>query len=148
MVEFNKAFEEARGIEKQTYAINNFFRLFSQANVASLSRMSKKTFLLIGGAEILEKLIVDLKDNNIDIFTNSVGDLFSQLSHNVKCMNEVTWTKTFFSNQATEQFELYKNFYSENSGIEETAYEDLASLQVISEEKLLELLSYKTRERD
>lgn len=148
MVEFEKASQEAQKIEHEAFAINNFFKLLSQANVASLSQLPKKTFLAIGGSETLEKLIMDLKNENIDIFTNSVGELFLQLEHNIKCMNEVVWSKTFFTRQATEHFELYKTFYSASSGMKKVAYEDLASLQVISEEKIEEILSYETRERN
>lgn len=143
MVEFKKD----RQVEKEAYATINFLQLLSQARVAELTELPKETFLAIGGAKTVERLILDCKEKNIDIFTKSIGELFFELDQNIACMNSITSSKSVLTDAAVKNYELYKNFYSVSSGINKEAYIDLTLLRAIPDDKILEILDFRSRGR-
>lgn len=140
-------FEKDRNIEKEAYAIVNFFQLLSQANAAALSQLPEATFVAIGGMSNLERLIMNCREENIDIFTNSVGILFQQLEEKMEYLNRITVSKNVLTDEVNKNFQVLKLLYSTESGTYEGAYLDLATLHVIPSEKMLEILKFKPRSK-
>lgn len=138
-------FEKERKIEKEAYAIINFFQLLSQANLAEQSQLPEANFVAIGGMATIERLIINCKNKNIDIFTNSTGDLFQQLEERIGYMNKLTVSKSNLTEEATAVFERLTELYSASSGIQEQAYLDLAATRIIPAEKMLEILSFRPK---
>lgn len=140
-------FEQDRKIEKEAYAIINFFQLLSQASLADKFESPEATFSIIGGMDSIERLIINCKEENIDIFTNSTGALFQQLEERIGYMNKLTVSKSFLTEQAINNFEQLKELYSSTSGVNEEAYLDLAAIRTIPAEKMIEILNFKPKSK-
>lgn len=138
-------FENDRKVEKEAYAIINFFNLLNKAELASCSDLPENVFFIIGGLANTERLITDCKEKNIDIFTNSVGGLFQELEQKLEYLNSVTVSRSTLVEGANKNFEMLKAFYSAESGIQEEAYLDLATYPTIPSEKMLEVLKYRPK---
>jgi len=130
-------FTKDRRIEKETYAIINYFKLLRQAEVAEMETYNNKyfpedTFTLIGGKESFARLLIDYEAGNIDIISESISSLFQKLEENIGYINSVSFSKGSFSNQAINEFELIKKFYSDvysiNGNQNVSALYDLATL--------------------
>lgn len=111
-------FLKDRQLEAETYAIINFFKLLRQAEVSELETYDNKyfpdeTFALIGGVDSFNRLLIDYHKGNIDIFSNSIGNLFTKLEENINRMKNITFTKSILVDKAMTDFETIKKFYSE-----------------------------------
>lgn len=128
-----------RHLEAETYAIINFFKLLRQAEVAELETYDNKyfpdeTFVLIGGVDSFNRLLIDYQRGNIDFFSNSIGNLFTKLEENINCLKNIKFTKSILLDKAMTDFEIIKKFYSEvysiNGNPNEAAIYDLMVLPV------------------
>lgn len=130
-------FIKDRQVEKETYAIINYFKLLRQAEAAELDTYDNRyfpedTFTLIGGVDSFNKLLLDYSEGTIDVFSNSIGGLFTKLSQNIEQIKSVTFSKNSMTDKAIQDFEIIKKFYSEiysvNGNKDESALFDLVSL--------------------
>lgn len=130
-------FLKDRQLEKETYAIVNFFKLLRQAEVSEIETYNYKyfpneTFALIGGVNSYNRLLSDCKEGNIDVCSNSISCLFETLTNNINYINSTPFSKSIITKQAIEDFELIKKFYSEvysvNGNLNTPAIYDLATL--------------------
>ena len=147
MVEFESSFEYDRKIEREAYAIINFFQLYTQATLARMTEKPQIAFKAIGGNQIVERLIMNCKDNNIDIFNNSIGSLFQQLEEKVKYMNGITVSKSVLTMEATNNFQVLKEMYSAETNTNEEAYLGLFACRVIPDDKMSEILELKPKSK-
>lgn len=146
-------FLKDRQLEKETYAIINYFKLLKQLEMAETNNcdsyyLPEEAFILIGGEETFNRLLLDYQDGNIDVFTNSTGNLFMKLSQNIDVINNVTFTKSKVSDKAIRDYEILIKFYSEEYSIignkKRAAIYDLACLPIPSE-MINELLENKSK---
>jgi len=147
MVEYEHNFEHDRKIESEAYAIINFFQAYTQATLAGMTKQPEIAFIAIGGNKTMEKLIMNCKDNFIDIFNNSIGSLFQQLEDRINYMNQITVSKSVLTIEATDRFKTLKELYSSESGIKEEAYLDLFACRAIPDDKMLELSKLKPKSK-
>lgn len=111
-------FLKDRQLEKETYAIINYFKLLRQLEMVEVSNcdnnyLPEEAFILVGGEDSFNRLLLDYQEGNIDVFSNSIGSLFTQLSQNVDFMYNITFTKSTMTNKAIRDYEIIKKFYSE-----------------------------------
>lgn len=119
-------FLEDRKIEKNTYAIINYFKLLRLLEILegySYSfcdyQLFYDSFQLIGGKEFFDRLLLDCKEENIDIYSNKIEDLFKQLENNILLMKSVTFSKNVLVLDAIKNYELIKKFcFEHNSSID------------------------------
>lgn len=139
-----------RQLEKETYAILNYFKLLRQAETAEVDTYNSKyfpeeTFILIGGRDTFQRLLIDCRDGNIDIINNSIGRLFQKLEGNINHINSSNFSKSTNAYQAIETFEIIRKFYSDvysvNGNQNESALYDLVTLPLPKDmiDQILEL---------
>lgn len=130
-------FLKDRKVEKETCAIVNYFKLLRQAEVSEIDTFDSKyfpvdTFILIGGVDSFNKLILDYHEGNIDVINNSIGELFQKLEENIAYLNKITVSKSSLTEEMIKNFELIKKFYSDvysvNGNHNVSALYDLATL--------------------
>lgn len=110
-------FLKDRQLEKETYAIINFFKLLRRAEVSEIETYDcryfpNETFRLIGGIDSYNRLLSDCKDGNIDVCSNSISSLFEMLTNNINYIKSTPFSKSANTNQAIEDFGLIEKFYS------------------------------------
>lgn len=149
-----------RQIEREVYAIINYFKLLRQAEAAEVDTYNSRyfpeeTFTLIGGKDTFQRLLIDCHDGNIDIINNSIGSLFQKLEENINHIKNNNFSKSTSTYQAIETFEIIKKFYSDvysvNGNPNESALYDLVTLplpkDMISQIHELKLKTKKIGER-
>lgn len=107
----NKDFIKDRQIEKETYAINNYFKLLKLVEVLDEKNETKDTFYFIGGMSLVNKLLDDYSNDNIDIFNNSIDDLYQKLKQNISYLKSTTMSNNFFNEEAIKDYKFIKNNY-------------------------------------
>lgn len=153
-------FEQDRKIEKETSAIVNFFELLAKAELAARQHMviyeeQINIFTLINGEENIKKLIIDCKEEFIDIFSNNVEQLYNKLENNMTIINSISFSKSGFTEEVVKTFDVIKKVYSGGYGVytipkfincKDSAFEQLLILP-ISEEIKEELSQLKPVEK-
>lgn len=140
-------FEQDRKIEKEIYAALNFLRLLSQAIAAEEFEMPENVFFNIGGVESINSLIIDCKEERIDIFNNSIGELFKKLRENIEYFKKVTVSTGALMEKANKEFESFNEFFSEESGINSIAFDDLMTFDFIPMDKRTEITECRPKSK-
>lgn len=152
-VNSTEEFLQERKTEKEIYAINNYFQLLKQAE---LSEYDSNTLMLIGGDDTFRKLIVDIKEENIDIFSNTRAKLLLKLGENLRIVTSTTYSRSTLLNSAIEiariVLERYQYLIDDDNFdlayATKTAYEKLIlSLPKTEEDKKVELESLKPQQK-
>ena len=103
---------------------------------------------MIGGVDSFNRLLIDYQNDNIDVFSNSIGNLFTKLEENIQYMNSVPFSKSTLLNKAISDFEIIKRFYSEVYSVSgnnnEAAIYDLIGLPIPKDMKL-QILNFKPK---
>ena len=148
-------FLKDRQVEHETYAIINYFKLLRQAETAEVDTYDSRyfpedTFALIGGVDSFNRLLLDYREGYIDVFSNSIGNLFTKLEENINYINSVTFTKSTMVNKALQDFEIIKKFYSEiysvNGNKDIAAIYDLIGLP-LPRDMISQILEFRPKEK-
>lgn len=148
-------FLKDRQLEKETYAIINYFKLLRQAEMAEIETydsryLPEETFLLIGGGDSYDRLLLDYQEGNIDVFSNSIGSLFQKLEENVEYMSKINFSQSSLAEKVASDFELIKMFYSDiysvNGNQNESAIYDLVTLP-LPENMISEIEKLKPKQK-
>lgn len=112
-MEVNKLFENDRKVVRETSAIINYFRLY-ELILATFScswdegyEVMRDYFVFIGGKNTLRKLVIDINEESIDIFSNDFNDLLLKLEQNIETMQELTFSKDTISEELVELGNIY-----------------------------------------
>lgn len=108
-------FEKDRRMEIETYAIINFLEIFVCAKLCDLKtedyNSSACLFSLICDQDKIMRLISDCKNKNIDIFSNTIDDLFYRVKQNIDKMNDVDFSKSKLFEINNQKFLNIQNVY-------------------------------------
>lgn len=107
----NNKFYKDRQIERETYAITNYFKLLKLAEVLEDKNETKETFCFVGGMDLVDKLLDDYKNGSIDIFNNSISDFYQKLKQNTVYLKSTTMSNSFFSEEAIKDYKFIKKSY-------------------------------------
>lgn len=146
-------FLKDRQLEKEAYAIINYFKLLRQLEMVEVYNgdnryLPEDNFILIGGEESFNRLLLDSYEGNIDVFSNSLGSLFTQLSQKIDVIKSDTFTKSQSTKKAIRDYELISELYSSEYSVvgnknRATIY-DLVCLPIPSD-MINELLANKSK---
>lgn len=153
-------FERDRKIEREASAITNYFVLLAKGELASKqSTISHEqhieVFTLINGEDNIRQLIIDCKEENIDIFSNDVEKLYNQLKNNIKIINSLLFSKSGFTERTIKMFNIIENIYAGGYGIyttprfincKDSAFEQLKLLP-LPEQAIYELSKLKSAQK-
>lgn len=154
-------FEQDRRIEREANAIVNYFVLLAKAELASKqSTISHEQhielFTLINGEDNIRELIVDCKEENIDIFNNDVEKLYDQLKNDIRIINSLLFSKSGLTEKTIKMFNVIENIYAGGYGVyttprfinrKDSAFEQLKLLP-IPEKAIYELSKLKPVEKN
>lgn len=154
-------FEQDRKIEKEASAIKNYFVLLAKAELAAKQttinhEQQIEIFNLINGEDNIRELIVDCKEENIDIFNNDVEALYNKLENNIKIINSLLFSKSGLTERTIKMFDTIENIYAGGYGVyttprfinrKDSAFEQLKLLP-IPEKAIYELSKLKSVEKN
>ena len=144
-------FEKERNIEKEIYAIINYFKILKLAEMTTKEGEDKNSFQFVGGIELVRRLVIDSKEGRIDIFENSINELFEKLKQNVEYIKNFTVSKSYFTEEALKDFNFVKRNFEETWGHYEEWVDDpstnifLEFMQVLPEEITQQINDLKTK---
>ncbi len=144
-------FMKDRRIEKETYAIINYFQLFEKAFLMQdICIQRKETYMLIGGPRSFNRLILDCEQGYIDIFKNNLRDLLRTLQENTSQLKSPFTSHTVIGEEQLQLAEIilekYDYYLKEECSIEENAYLELCAFP-IPEESLKKLASLQPKQK-
>ena len=105
-------FEKERKIEQETFAIINYFKLFKLAEMF-IKEDDKESFRFIGGMNLVRQLMLDSQEGRIDIFGDSINEMFDILKQNIEYISSPTVGKSYFTEEAIKDFAFIKRNFEE-----------------------------------
>ena len=105
-------------------------------------------FTLIGGIDTFNRLLIYYQEGYIDVFHESIGNLFAKLEEKIECMKSTTFSRSIPALNAIADFELIQKFYNDsycvNGNPNCPAIYDLITLP-IPKDILVQILSFKPK---
>lgn len=122
-------FLKATQIVKETSAILNYFRFYGLALITKATYRHfadiNHIFYFLGGGEFFQRLVLDCKEENIDIFSNTVQDLNNKLKENLSIMKQITFPKGTMENEMIAMGNNFEKYSSTIQFVNKSAYSEL-----------------------
>ena len=144
-------FLKDRKIEKETYAIINYFQLFEKAYlIQDISFDRESVFQLLDGPKSLNRLILDCQEQNINLLENNIRDLLKRLEDHVEILKSITSSNSIMKDEAIQLAEIILKkdayYFKSECNIAENAYLELCSFP-LSQESLEKLHILKEKQK-
>lgn len=105
-------FYKAREYEKEAYAIVGCFQLLRLAHIINEYVGDEgQTFSFLGGMDKIRTLTINQEAGRINIFTETIHDMFHKLSEKIESFQSITYGKTLFIIQTIHDFEIVREYY-------------------------------------